>query len=60
MEKIDTDYKQQNWKIKANLFKLFNRDCSAPLSHRNFGRLWATYCVFSWLKQSWREKRSAK
>ena len=26
MEKIDTDYKQRNWKIKAKLFKPFNRD----------------------------------
>ena len=39
MEKIDTDFKQQNWKIQANLFKLLNSDCSAPLSRRNFGRL---------------------
>ena len=31
MEKIDTDYKQRNWKIQPKLFKLFNRDC-APLN----------------------------
>ena len=30
MEKIDMDYKQQNWKIEAKLFKPFNRDV-APL-----------------------------
>ena len=30
MEKIDTDYTQQNWKILAKLFKLFNHDI-APL-----------------------------
>ena len=28
MEKIDTDYKQQNWKISVKLFKPFNRDCA--------------------------------
>ena len=28
MEKIDTDYKQRNWKIYAELFKPFNRDCA--------------------------------
>ena len=26
MEKIDTDYKQRNWKIKAKLSKPFNGD----------------------------------
>ena len=31
MEKIDTDYKQQNLKIYAKLFKPFKRDC-APLN----------------------------
>ena len=28
MKKIDTDYKQQNWKIYANLFKPLNRECA--------------------------------
>ena len=31
MGKIDTDYQQQNRKILATFFKLFNRD-AAPLS----------------------------
>ena len=33
MEKIDTDYKQQNLKSLAKLFKPFNRDW-APLKKR--------------------------
>ena len=28
MEKIDTDYKQRNWKIWAELLIPFNRDCA--------------------------------
>ena len=31
MEKIDTDYKQQNWKVKLNFLNPFNRDV-APLN----------------------------
>ena len=29
MAKIDKDYKERNWKIKAQFFKPFNRDAAA-------------------------------
>ena len=36
MGKIDTDTKQRNWKIKAELFKPFNRDSSIKMKSKHF------------------------
>ena len=51
MEKIDTDYKQRNWKMKVKCFKSFNRDV-APLSWNviNF------FVVKSWKKKCFKPK----
>ena len=35
MEKIDTDYKQRNWKIEAKFFKSFNGEVT-PLKEAMF------------------------
>ena len=51
MEKIDTDYRQQNWKIQAKVFKLFNRD-TAPLTNGSLANL---QCIWLLIIQEFTE-----